>query len=85
MEASVHELARSGLWQEMSGVASLAGLHKVTAAGETFDGPVVCICTSSGFKDRRVGQAEPEVLKPDWPSVIRALRLHGITGVAVKT
>jgi len=45
-------LAREGLWQEASGAGGLAGLHAaVTDHGHSLADPVVCLCTSAGFKD----------------------------------
>jgi threonine synthase len=44
-------LAHVGLFQEMSGVAALAAIKDAVAAGMDFDGPVVAILTSGGFKD----------------------------------
>ncbi|NUS08068.1 MAG: pyridoxal-phosphate dependent enzyme, partial [Nonomuraea sp.] len=52
MRAAQRDLARQGMWQELSGAAGLAGYRKL---GEEFDGPVVCVATSSGFKDLGVG------------------------------
>ncbi len=46
------DLAGQGLWQELSGVAGVAGYRRSRRA---FDGPVVCVATSSGFKDMGVG------------------------------
>jgi threonine synthase len=67
-------LAREGLWQERSGALSLAGLRDAVRASRAPDGPVVCITTSSGFKDIATGtQAIPE-LAPDWATVGEALR-----------
>ncbi len=44
-------LASNGLFQELSGGAGLAGLQEALARGESFEGPVVAILTSSGLKD----------------------------------
>lgn len=55
MRAAQRDLGRDGVWQELSGAAGLAGYRKL---GETFDGPVVCVGTSSGFKDIGVGRVE---------------------------
>ncbi|SEM61274.1 threonine synthase [Nonomuraea pusilla] len=52
MRAAQRRLARLGVWQELSGAAGLAGYRKLARA---FDGPVVCVATSSGFKDVGVG------------------------------
>lgn len=46
-------LAGQGLWVELSSAAGLAGYRKLA---RTFDGPVVCVTTSSGFKDLGVGE-----------------------------
>ncbi|MFF9017414.1 pyridoxal-phosphate dependent enzyme [Streptomyces sp. NPDC014870] len=43
------ELAAQGLWCEVSAAAGLAGLRTHGPADE--DGPVVCVATSSGYKD----------------------------------
>ncbi|MGW4796803.1 threonine synthase [Nonomuraea sp. NPDC004297] len=54
------ELARAGLWQELSGTAGLAGYRRLR---RDFDGPVVCVATSSGFKDLGVGGERHPVLE----------------------
>ncbi|MEY9929597.1 threonine synthase [Catenulispora sp. GP43] len=54
MRAAQAELGRAGLWVELSSAAGLAGLRQV---GDV-EGPVVCVSTSSGFKDRGVGTGE---------------------------
>src|SRR4051794_22584485 len=58
MQAAQVALARRGMWQEASGAISLAGLRQLVAAGQRFDGPVVCVTCSSGFKDLGVGENE---------------------------
>ncbi|MEU8105717.1 hypothetical protein AB0C18_18545 [Nonomuraea muscovyensis] len=52
------DLARRGLWVELSSAAGLAAHRRL---GRSFDGPVVCLATSSGFKDLGVGQEGVEV------------------------
>ncbi|MGP3964605.1 threonine synthase [Nonomuraea sp. 3N208] len=52
MRQAQRALARQGMWQELSGAAGLAGYRQLR---RDFDGPVVCIATSSGFKDVGVG------------------------------
>ncbi|GAA5001704.1 hypothetical protein GCM10023317_34240 [Actinopolymorpha pittospori] len=78
MRAAQAELARAGLWTELSSAAGLAGLRSV---GE-IDGPVVCVSTSSGFKDRSVAAQPPAhttlIVEPEWEPVRRALRAAGI-------
>ncbi|TQF07142.1 pyridoxal-phosphate dependent enzyme [Kitasatospora acidiphila] len=89
--AAAHgELARAGLWTELSSAAGLAGLRalgvgagaqaeaEVVADAADFDGPVVCLATSSGFKDRGVGARTTEVITPEWEVVCRRLRAAGI-------
>ncbi len=67
-------LAHEGVWQELSGAVGLAGLRAAIRAGRTFAGPVVCIGTSSGFKDRGVGEGAFPALAPEWPAVRDYLR-----------
>ncbi|MYW00756.1 pyridoxal-phosphate dependent enzyme, partial [Streptomyces sp. SID3343] len=74
MAAARAELARQGLWVETSAAAGLAGLR----THGPIDGPVVCIATSSGFKDLDVGTHPPALTEPTWPAVERGLRAAGI-------
>ncbi|MFI6743734.1 pyridoxal-phosphate dependent enzyme [Nonomuraea sp. NPDC050451] len=60
LRAAQRDLAGQGLWQELSGAAGLAGYRKL---GRDFDGPVVCVATSSGFKDVGVGAERFPVLE----------------------
>ncbi|TMR24248.1 pyridoxal-phosphate dependent enzyme [Nonomuraea turkmeniaca] len=60
MRQAQRDLARQGLWQELSGAAGLAGYRRLR---REFDGPVVCIGTSSGFKDVGVGAETFPVLE----------------------
>ena len=89
------ELASAGLWQELSGAAGLAGLRGSSGSGGPSgsgglgglgglparpDGPVVCIATSSGFKDRAPGpapDATPAAVA-EWSDVRRRLRDAGL-------
>jgi threonine synthase len=62
--AAQDRLAAAGLWQEFSGAAGVAGLRAAVEAGRDFEGPVVCLGTSSGFKDGgdwEAPAAEPSV------------------------
>ncbi|HEX5595416.1 MAG TPA: pyridoxal-phosphate dependent enzyme [Micromonosporaceae bacterium] len=74
LRAAQTELARSGLWAEVASAAGLAGLRSVGNIG----GPVVCISTSSGFKDRSVGSRTTDPVVPEWEEVRRRLRAAGI-------
>ncbi|MER5299923.1 pyridoxal-phosphate dependent enzyme [Streptomyces lasiicapitis] len=78
MTAARAELARNGIWAELSAAAGLAGLRQLSEdvrdrAGE---GPVVCVSTSSGFKDQDLLAAGPSatVDPEDWDAVERRLR-----------
>lgn len=76
LRAAHGELSRQGLWAELSAAAGLAGLRQ---RGGSRSGPVVCISTSSGFKDVSVGtEPAPEPLDPSWTSVAARLRSAGI-------
>lgn len=75
LRAARRELAGYGLWGELSAAAGLAGLR---GCGEEFEGPVVCVSTSSGFKDREVGSRTAEVVAPEWEAVRDRLRAAGI-------
>lgn len=73
-------LGREGLWAEFSSAASLAGLRQAAAAGMRFDGPVVCIMTSTGFKDQGLPAPEPPPVAPTWEAVRRTLKdTYGLT------
>ncbi|WP_308430208.1 threonine synthase [Streptomyces djakartensis] len=74
LETANQELARAGLWTELSSAAGLAGLRTVV----DLDGPVVCISTSSGFKNRSVGLRRTETIAPDWDDVRSRLHAAGI-------
>ncbi|MEV7936377.1 pyridoxal-phosphate dependent enzyme [Kitasatospora sp. NPDC088264] len=82
LAAAQAELARSGLWTELSAAAGLAGLRSlggVEGLGEA-EGPVVCVSTSSGFKDRGVGARSTAPATPEWEEVRRRLHAAGIRG-----
>ncbi|KUL52777.1 MULTISPECIES: threonine synthase [unclassified Streptomyces] len=70
MAAARAELAGSGLWAELSAAAGLAGYRQL---GPAVEGPVVCVSTSSGFKDRDLlaGGRSTEVDPEDWAEVER--------------
>ncbi|RII18446.1 Threonine synthase [Streptomyces sp. YIM 130001] len=79
MRAAQRELADAGLWFELSSAAGLAGLRGLEdAAAVRAEGPAVCIATSSGFKDRGVGERRTAPVDPEWGSVERLLREAGI-------
>jgi len=75
-QAAQVALAGRGMWQEASGAISLAGLRQVIAAGRRFDGPVVCVTCSSGFKDLGVGRDPAPASELEWGLVCRTLARH---------
>jgi threonine synthase len=81
VRSAARDLAGGGVWQEMSGAASVAGLRQALAAGERFDGPVVCLCTSSGFKDKILAHTQPDLVDPGWSSIRERLRSRGIVSL----
>ncbi|KUF17301.1 threonine synthase [Streptomyces silvensis] len=76
MAAARDELARGGVWGEVSAAAGVAGVRQLARGGWAVEGPVVCVSTSSGFKDRDLlavpatGAVDPG----DWAGVERRLR-----------
>ncbi|MBP6016855.1 MAG: pyridoxal-phosphate dependent enzyme [Candidatus Promineofilum sp.] len=73
-------LGREGLWAEFSGAASLAGLRQAAALGMRFDGPVVCLMTSTGFKDQGLPMPDLPPVAPTWEAVQSILqRVYGLT------
>ncbi|MFF2411723.1 pyridoxal-phosphate dependent enzyme [Streptomyces sp. NPDC058092] len=72
--AARRESAGAGLWTELSSAAGLAGMRSIDDISE----PVVCVSTSSGFKDRIVGTRTTEMIAPKWDEVRRQLHEAGI-------
>ncbi|WP_406209804.1 pyridoxal-phosphate dependent enzyme [Kitasatospora sp. NBC_01560] len=75
LRAAQEELASQGFWVELSAAAGLAGLR---ALDERIEGPVVCVATSSGFKDRGVGLRPPAPVDPAWDAVRTRLLAAGL-------
>lgn len=77
MAAARDELAGQGMWVELSSAAGLAGLraHREDPArpGDA-SGPVVCVTTSSGFKDSATATRAHPTVPADWDTVAAALR-----------
>jgi threonine synthase len=79
LEEAQKHLAHAGIWAEASAAASLAGLRKAVAEDLETEGPVVCISTSSGFKDLALGEKLAPKAEGTWESVEDALmRNYGI-------
>lgn len=81
MAAAQRAMARAGLWQELSGAAGVAGLRTYLERGGTLDGPVVCIATSSGFKNYGVGAQAAAADPIDRPGIESLLRQRGLVPV----
>jgi threonine synthase len=80
LRAAQAELAGAGLWTELSAAAGLAGLRSLPPAErEALHGPVVCISTSSGFKDLGVGTYSRPPLDGTWEAARPFLRSAGLT------
>ncbi|WP_016906867.1 threonine synthase [Streptomyces xiaopingdaonensis] len=77
MASAQTELGADGLWVETSSAAGLAGYRQLRAVTQ-FDGPVVCLSTSSGFKDLGVGERPLRPVEPTWEAVAGELRRAGL-------
>jgi threonine synthase len=81
LRAAQTELAGSGLWAELSAAAGLAGLRSLPPEErEALDGPVVCVSTSSGFKDLGVGTRRTPSLDGTWETARPLLHAAGLAG-----
>jgi threonine synthase len=67
-------LRRSGIWAELSASISLAGAQHARELGLGERGPLVCISTSSGFKDQSVGENPVQKIDGSWESLVAVLR-----------
>ncbi|MFI6943641.1 pyridoxal-phosphate dependent enzyme [Streptomyces sp. NPDC050418] len=79
LRAAQQELAAQGLWVELSAAAGLAGLRGIRPS--EVEGPVVCVTTSSGFKDKAVGAREVAAVDPSWDAVRSRLESEGMRAV----
>jgi threonine synthase len=78
LRAAQRELAGAGLWAELSSAAGLAGLRSLPPSErEALDGPLVCVSTSSGFKDRGADARRTPVLNGTWAAARPLLRSAG--------
>ncbi|MCX4986242.1 pyridoxal-phosphate dependent enzyme [Streptomyces sp. NBC_00572] len=75
MTVAREELAMLGLWCETSSAAGLAGL-RAHGPSEN-DGPVVCVVTSSGYKDIATARETYAPTAPEWASIKAALTSVG--------
>ncbi len=80
LRAAQTELAGAGLWAELSAAAGLAGLRSLPPDERAaLDGPVVCVSTSSGFKDVGVGTHRTPALDGTWEAARPLLHAAGLT------
>lgn len=77
IKAAQAALSRSGMWPEKSAAVAFAGALR---AGELNlpAGPLVCINTSSGFKDSDVGENPVPRIDGSWESLLAELRRQGL-------
>jgi threonine synthase len=79
MLAAQTALGREGLWAELSSAAGLAGLRQA-AQSMSFDGPVVCVMTSSGLKDQGLPAPTLPPVAPTWEAVRSTLQeVYGLS------
>lgn len=79
MKEAQSRMALMGLWAEASAAASVAGLRRAVAEFFRSEGPIVCINTSSGFKDGAVGDTVAPEAEPTWEGVEDVLmRIYGM-------
>ena len=74
IHAAQKAMGREGLWAEFSGAAGLAGLRQAVSNGHRFDGPVVCLMTSTGFKDQGLPAPTLPPVAPTWEAVRQTLK-----------
>lgn len=72
-------LARQGIWAELSAASSVAALRKLSPRNG--DRPIVCISTSSGFKDVGVGSVPLPTCEGDWQDFVRVAKSQGMSGL----
>lgn len=71
-------LSRNGIWSEFSAAAALAGALRANALDLGRAGALVCINTSSGFKDIQVGKKLIPQIEGSWESLEEFLQGQGV-------
>jgi threonine synthase len=72
-------VGKAGIWPEFSASAGIAGLRQAISMGKKFEGPVVAIVTSCGFKDPVADRHLVPKIEPSWPALKRTLsQIYGI-------
>lgn len=81
MREAQAKVAGEGLWIELAAASSVAALRKL-AIGEAGGGrPVVCVSTSSGFKDVGVGSVSLPPCDGSWNAFAAAAKAQGLDGL----
>lgn len=73
-------LAREGLWAELSAASSVAALRRLPREARK-QRPIVCIATSSGFKDVGVGGRPLPACDGTWDELASAAKSQGLPGL----
>lgn len=76
--AAQRRLSLAGMWSEFSSAIALAGALHAPELGLGHEGPLVCINTSSGFKDINVGKEPVPTIDGSWESLIAVLEAKGL-------
>ena len=77
MRIAQEHLRRNGIWAELSAAISIAGLNFLDEL-ELGEGPLVCINTSSGFKDVGVGTNPIPEIDGSWEALMGEMRKCGL-------
>lgn len=72
LNKSQDQLSAIGHWQESSGAAGLAGLSAAVEETENIEPPIVCLATSSGFKDG--GSMDIPRSAPEWGEIVKTVQ-----------
>lgn len=72
-------LSRNGIWPELSSATAMAGALRADLLNLGCNGPLVCINTSSGFKDIHVGKNLVPEIDGSWESLMQFLDKQDIT------
>jgi threonine synthase len=76
MRAAQAALARQGIWAELSSTAAYAGALRAGELGMDPEAPVVCVNTSSGFKDIHVGEQPVPETDGSWQALMEKMEAH---------
>lgn len=76
-QAANIEMNHAGIWAEFSAAISVAGLAHAAELG-LGSGPIVCINTSSGFKDVSVGAEPLTEIDGSWDSLVKEMKAGGL-------